>query len=251
MKTKIVFGLVAGMAMLFTACSESATDVVDETIIASDEVKSSEVAALLGDSCDFSAQLSDAEIDGLLLMREEEKFAHDVYVTLYEAYGIPVFNNISKSETAHTSAILHLIKGFGLTDPYIDGVGNYSNTAFADLYTQLTEQGNASLAEALKVGAFIEEYDIADLEELIESTENVTIKRVYGNLLRGSTFHLKAFTAVLNSMGESYTPTVISQEEYDEILGGNLDEEGDDDDGDSSGTFVPGTGNCDGTGPNA
>jgi hypothetical protein len=51
-------------------------------------------------------------------------------------------------------------------------------------------------------------------------------------------------------MGESYTPTVISQEEYDEILGGNLDEEGDDDDGDSSGTFVPGTGVCDGTGPN-
>lgn len=251
MKTKIVFGLMAGLAMLFNACSESATDVVDEEILASEEVKSSEVAALLGDSCDFSAELSDAEIEGLLLMREEEKFAHDVYVTFYEAYGIPVFNNISKSETAHTSAMLHVIEGFGLEDPYLEGVGNYSNPAFTELFAQLTEQGSAGLVEALKVGAFIEEYDIADLEELIESTENATIKRVYGNLLRGSTFHMKAFTAVLNSMGESYTPTVISQEEYDEILEGNSDDEADVDDGDSNGTFVPGTGECDGTGPNA
>lgn len=245
MKTKIVFGLVAVMALLLNACSESATDVADEEIMASEEVKSSEIATLLGDSCDFSAGLSDAEIEGLLLMREEEKFAHDVYVTLYATHGLPVFDNISKSETAHTSAILYLIDGFGLEDPYVEGVGNYTNAAFTDLYTQLTGQGNAGVIEALKVGAFIEEYDIADLEELIESTENETLKRVYGNLLRGSTFHLKAFSAVLNGMGESYTPIVISQEEYEEILSGNSDDEV----SDSSEPFVPGTGVCDGTGP--
>lgn len=246
MKTKIVFGLVAVMAMLFNACSESANDVVDEEILSSDEMKSSEMAVLLGDSCDFSMGLSDEETEGLLLMREEEKFAHDVYVTLFATHSLPVFDNISKSETAHTSAVLYLLDGFNLDDPYVEGVGNYSNTAFTDLYTQLTSQGNASVVEALKVGAFIEEYDIADLKELIEATENETLKRVYGNLLRGSTFHLKAFSAVLNGMGESYTPIVISQEEYDEILSGYWD----DDDSDSIGTFVPGTGVCDGTGPN-
>ncbi|WP_319482662.1 DUF2202 domain-containing protein [uncultured Draconibacterium sp.] len=246
MKTIRVFGLVAVMAMLFNACSESATDVADEEIMASEEVKSSEITALLGDSCNFSVVLNDEEIEGLLLMREEEKFAHDVYVTLYATHGLPVFNNISKSETAHTSAILYLINGFGLEDPYIEGVGNYTNETFKSLFAQLTGQGNGSVAEALKVGAFIEEYDIADLAELIESTENETLKRVYGNLLRGSTFHLRAFSAVLNGMGESYTPTVISQEEYGEILSGNSD----DDNSDNSSTFVPGTGVCDGIGPN-
>ncbi|WP_372647991.1 DUF2202 domain-containing protein [Draconibacterium sp.] len=245
MKTKIVFGLVAVMAMLFNACSESASDVVDEEILMSEEMKSSEMAALLGDSCNFSVGLNDDEIEGLLLMREEEKFAHDVYVTFYATHGLPVFNNISKSETAHTSAILYLINGFGLEDPYIEGVGNYTNETFTSLFAQLTGQGNGSVEEALKVGAFIEEYDIADLEELIESTENETLKRVYGNLLRGSTFHLRAFSAVLNGMGESYTPTVISQEEYGEILSGNSD----DDNSDNSSIFVPGTGVCDGTGP--
>ncbi|WP_320111337.1 DUF2202 domain-containing protein [Draconibacterium orientale] len=246
MKAKIVFWFLAGFAVLFTACSESTADMVEEEILAGDDVKSSEIAALLSDSCDFTNELSLEEIEGLLLMREEEKFAHDVYVTLYETHGLPVFDNISKSETAHTSAILYLIEGFGLKDPYVEGVGNYSNAAFTDLYTQLTGQGNAGVIEALKVGAFIEEYDIADLEELIEATENETIKRVYGNLLRGSIFHLRAFSAVLNGMGESYTPIVISQEEYDEILIENSD----DDESDSNDTFVPGTGDCDGTGPN-
>jgi hypothetical protein len=51
-------------------------------------------------------------------------------------------------------------------------------------------------------------------------------------------------------MGEDYTPTVLSVEEYNAIVNGDTDGTGDDDE-DSSGTFVPGTGVCDGTGPNA
>nr|WP_321353486.1 DUF2202 domain-containing protein [uncultured Draconibacterium sp.] len=247
MKTKIVFGLMAGLAMLFTACSESATDVIDEEIIAVNDVKSSEVAALLGDSCDFTGELSDADIEGLVWMREEEKFAHDVYVTLYEIHGIPVFNNISKSESAHTAAVLHLLSGFGIEDPAIEGVGNFSNEVFTNLYNQLTETGESSLVEALKVGALIEETDIADLAVLVDETQNETIKQVYSNLLRGSSFHLKAFTGILNQMDENYIPTVITQEEFDAIV----NEDDTDADGDDSGTFVPGTGECDGTGPNA
>jgi hypothetical protein len=41
---------------------------------------------------------------------------------------------------------------------------------------------------------------------------------VYGNLLRGSKFHLKAFTYALKVQGATYTPTVISVDEYNEIL---------------------------------
>lgn len=251
MKTKILFGLVAGLAMLFTSCSESVSDVIDDEIVAIEQEKSSEVTELLGDSCDFSTPLSQAEIEGILLMREEEKLAHDVYSTFYESYGMPVFNNISKSESVHTSAILHMINGFGLDDPYVEGTGNYSNEAFADLYVQLSEQGSAGLVEALKVGAFIEEYDIADLQELIDETENETIKRVYGNLLRGSTFHLKAFTGILTHMGKSYTPSIISQEEYEAIVNGDEADNETDDEDEGEDTFVPGTGECDGTGPNA
>jgi tRNA isopentenyl-2-thiomethyl-A-37 hydroxylase MiaE len=115
------------------------------------------------------------------------------------------------------------------------------------LYADLSSKGKASLIDALKVGAFIEEYDIADLERLIAATENETIKRVYGNLLRGSKFHIKAFTNVLKVYGETYTPTIISQEEYETILN---EETNKGDDNSTTGTVVSGTGTCDGTGPN-
>ena len=41
--------------------------------------------------------LSPAEQEGLLFMREEEKLARDVYITLYEKWNLRIFNNISQS----------------------------------------------------------------------------------------------------------------------------------------------------------
>jgi hypothetical protein len=152
-------------------------------------------------------------------MREEEKFAREVYLAMYAKYKFRTFSNIAKSENAHTSAVLYLIKGFGLTDPSPVAATEFSNPLFTDLYAQLTAKGSVSLVEALKVGAFIEEYDIADLQRHLAETENATVAKVYGNLLRGSKFHLKAFTYALKVQGATYTPTVISVDEYNKIIG--------------------------------
>jgi hypothetical protein len=208
---------VTGLTMLFTSCSETLNSLEDSADLASADVKSSEIAALCG-TCDFSGTLTEDEIAGLMEMREEEKLAREVYIAFYTKYNYRVFNNISKSENAHTSAVLYIMKGFGLTDPSPVGDTEFSNPLFTDLYAQLTEKGSVSLVEALKVGAFIEEYDIADLLRLLEETENETIKRVYGNLLAGSKNHLRAFTNSLSVLKETYTPTIISADEYLEIL---------------------------------
>lgn len=243
MKTRklVTILAVAGTALFFASCSDSAND-VDDVLTSAQGIKSTELLAAPGDSCDFTATLSEKEIEGILEMREEEKLAHDVYLTLYETHGHVVFSNIAKSEKAHTSAVLHLINGFGLIDPAYEEKGEFANELYATLYKDLTEKGNTGLAEALKTGAFIEEYDIADLQRLLEETENETITRVYGNLLRGSKNHIRAFTNALKRIGETYTPTVISQEEYESILNETTDDNGS--------NFTPGTGICDGTGPN-
>ena len=39
--------------------------------------------------------LSDAEAQGILYMREEEKVARDVYTALYETWGLTVFQAIA------------------------------------------------------------------------------------------------------------------------------------------------------------
>jgi len=219
MKTRklVLIMAVAGLTLAFASCSESINSLEDSIDLTAPDEKSSEIEALCG-TCDFSGTLSKDEIEGLMEMREEEKLAREVYLYLYDKWGSPVFSNIAKSENAHTSAVLYLINGFGLTDPTPEVNTEFNNQLFNELYAQLTEKGSESLVEALKTGAFIEEYDIADLRRLIGETQNENVKKVYGNLLRGSEFHLRAFTNVLKTQGASYEPTILTTEEYLDIL---------------------------------
>ena len=130
-------------------------------------------------------EISAEENKGLVYMREEEKLARDVYLTLNNKWNMRVFANISQSEQRHTDAIKILLDKYNLKDPVAnDSIGVFNNKTLAGLYSTLTKQGNSSLTEALKVGALIEEIDIIDLQkELDESVDNADIKYVYQNLL--------------------------------------------------------------------
>ena len=169
--------------------------------------------------------LSEDEADALLFMREEEKLAHDVYVTLYDQWGARVFTNIAASEQTHTDAVATLLDRYGLNDPTVGNtVGEFTDPALQTLYDDLVVQGSLSLADALKVGAAIEEIDILDLEERIAATDHADIQLVYERLLAGSSNHLRAFTSTLaRQTGESYTPQYMAQADYDAIIaaGGN------------------------------
>ncbi|MCP4143444.1 MAG: DUF2202 domain-containing protein [Chloroflexi bacterium] len=54
-------------------------------------------------------EISQAETDGLAFMREEEKLARDVYLTLYEQWELRPFSNIAESEQKHTDAVKNLL----------------------------------------------------------------------------------------------------------------------------------------------
>ena len=168
---------------------------------------------------DATAELTDAEIDGLILMREEEKLAHDVYVTLFDLWGLPVFENIAASETTHTEAVRDLLVAYGIDDPVTDDtIGVFTDPALDALYDDLVEQGSASLADALTVGLIIEDLDIFDLQNLLDETDNPDIERVYTSLLMGSENHMRAFMRQLDSQGGTYEANFLEQSEIDEIL---------------------------------
>ena len=163
------------------------------------------------------ATLSDEEIDGLLLMREEEKLAHDVYVTLYELWDLRVFDNISGAETVHIDSVLTLLDRYGIDDPGRENpAGVFENPAIQTLYDELTERGAESVVAALQVGAYIEELDIADLRARASEAEDIAL--VYGNLERGSRNHLRAFVRNLEQRGGTYAPTVLTAADFAEIV---------------------------------
>ncbi|MEZ4642827.1 MAG: DUF2202 domain-containing protein [Chloroflexota bacterium] len=169
-----------------------------------------------------SGDLDDTEAAALIFMREEEKLAHDVYVTLYETWGLAVFQNISASEQMHSDSILNLLNTYQLADPAAgNGVGVFTDPALQALYNQLVAQGTQTLSDALRVGAAIEEIDILDLDARLAQTDNADIIQVFQNLRSGSESHLRAFVTNLERQtGEIYVPQYLSQEMYDAIMAG-------------------------------
>ena len=166
-----------------------------------------------------SGELSAEESAALLYMREEEKLAHDVYVTLYAQWGLPLFQNISRSEQTHTDSIKALLDRYGLADPASSTVGVFTDPDLQALYTTLIAQGSQSLAEAIKVGAAIEEIDILDLQKDIAQVDNPDILQVFNNLLNGSYNHLRAFASTLTTQtGETYVPQYLTAEAYQAII---------------------------------
>jgi hypothetical protein len=163
--------------------------------------------------------LSADEVNSLNLMREEEKLARDVYTFLYSKWNLQIFVNIGESEQRHMDAVLQLLTKYNLPDPIGDNkAGEFSNTKLQELYNQLTAQGSTSLADALKVGATIEDLDIFDLETALTEINSQDIRTVYENLNRGSRNHLRAFYSNLVSRGEMYVPQYISQTAFDSIV---------------------------------
>jgi hypothetical protein len=165
--------------------------------------------------------LSATEAAGLVYMFEEEKLAHEVYVQLYEIWGLPVFQNIGSSELTHMSAIQNLLERYGLAVPDASQPGVFANAELQALYTSLVAQGSSSLGAAIKVGGAIEELDILDLQERLAQVDNPDIQQVYNSLVNGSSNHLSAFANMLTSQtGETYSPQMMTQEAYQTILAG-------------------------------
>lgn len=163
--------------------------------------------------------ISNDEELSLKKMREEEKLAHDVYITLYSKWNINIFTNIASSEQTHTYAVLAILNKYNLADPVgTNGVGVFNDSTLQVLYNQLITQGSASLLDAFKVGATIEDLDIYDLNSLNSVIDNQDIKYVYSNLNKGSRNHMRSFYSQIISSGGSYTAQYISQSELDSII---------------------------------
>lgn len=167
-----------------------------------------------------SPTINATEINLLKHMREEEKLARDVYINLYNLYGLNVFNNISKSEQMHMDNVLCLLEYYDIDDPASEIQGVYENATLQNLYDTLIIQGSISLTEALKVGATIEDVDIYDLMEFTEETTNSAIISIYDNLTCGSRNHMRAFIKQLSSNGITYTPQFITNDLYNSIISG-------------------------------
>lgn len=163
--------------------------------------------------------LTEAEVEMLKFMREEEKLAHDVYLELAVQYPkVHAFEMITNSESNHVDKVKYLLDHFGIEDPASDVPGEFVNVLFDSLYTALLDAGLESVKKALIVGATIEDLDIYDLEFFMEDANDALILKIFAYLECGSRNHLRSFISLLDKRGETYTPLYISEELFNAIL---------------------------------
>ena len=147
-----------------------------------------------------ATQLSETDAANIQYMRQEEKLARDVYLTLYEEWGAPIFANIGESEQQHMDALKNLIDLYQIEDPIADNsVGAFTDPDFTVLYEYYVDLGMPSLLDAFDVGVQIEQLDIADLDTRIAETTMRNVIRVFENLRAGSERHLAAFESHIDN----------------------------------------------------
>lgn len=179
-----------------------------------------------GNAIDYSQlqTLSADEAQTATYIREEEKLARDVYLTLDQTWKINPFATIAtQSEQKHMDSMQKLLSAVGLADPVLaNTVGAFTNTELALLYQSLTTQGAISASEGLKVGAYIEELDIQDLQQAIQQvqqgTNQTAVIQTYERLMCGSRNHLRSFVTALTQQGVSYNAQVLPSTTVNSIL---------------------------------
>ena len=131
--------------------------------------------------------LTPAMTEQLTRMREEEKLARDVYITLARTSGLQIFDRIAKAESQHMHAVSQLTGGALPANAGVElPVGNFVDPQFQALYGSLVASGNASPVAALTVGVRIEEMDIRDLQALLSQNPPQNIARVLEHLQQAS-----------------------------------------------------------------
>jgi hypothetical protein len=145
-----------------------------------------------------SLTLTSSQQATLAAMAEEEKLAHDVYVTLADRYDVAVFDRITAAESRHLAIMRDLLDAYGLDDPTAGrAAGSFATASVQELYDRLVAQGEQSLDAAYAVGRTVETTDIADLEAALaalpDGGNGSDVGAGYRALLAGSQHHLRAF----------------------------------------------------------
>jgi len=194
--------------------------------------------------------LDAGETTHLIFMREEEKLARDVYLTLASLYpDASTFSTIGmESEQTHTDTVRDMLAKYGIPDPnpdannLPDSIGVFTGADygwyFTEKYLALVDRGTLGLLDALYVGAFIEELDMLDIvgcpKVIVETdngieegqcgllyTDEPALQTMYTHLVDGSKDHLRAYVKNIETIigAGNYVAQVLTQAEVDAILG--------------------------------
>ena len=165
-----------------------------------------------------ASTLTQQQINDLKFIYEEEKLARDVYAVMYKKWNIQAFNNIGSTEQRHMDAVQQLADSVGILIDNNLPQGKFNDAKLQQAYNDLVAKGLQSPEQALKVGAYIEELDIDDLNKITTNDLPANFRQTYDWLNLGSRNHLRGFVQSMTNQSIQYQPQILSQSAYDAII---------------------------------
>ncbi len=152
------------------------------------------------------SELSNDTLETINYMLNEEKLAHDLYISLYELYPnlFQLQNIAERSETKHENLVSQLADKYGVENDSNLSVGEFGLSEINGLYDTLYDLGKNSAVDALKVGCMVEVTDINDLDTDIAIAQEdgaLDVLTVFTSLRDGSYNHYWAFNKALINQG--------------------------------------------------
>ena len=141
--------------------------------------------------------LNTREAETLVLMREDEKLARDVYRVLYMYWQQDTWLKAMQQRQARMNSIGLLLEQYDLPDPLPDNrPGSFPSPESGNLYTQLVARGRLSHVDAIDVGIEIEKIDITDLLAALHESHHETLDQAYRTMLDSSRQTLNEMSAL-------------------------------------------------------
>jgi hypothetical protein len=172
---------------------------------------------------DQSSQLSldHSTASQVQYLYDQEKLALDLNWVFHWMWDEPTFQSIGALERRHMDELHALLKVYGL-EPLLESKaeGGYGHDDHQQAWDQLLSRGSDSRLDAYLTVAYMEEWDITKIRDLISSTDEQSVINASTKLLTGAEQHLRTLVSRIKALGHDYEAQLLSQTDVNEICAG-------------------------------
>lgn len=168
---------------------------------------------------EVTSPLTADEIEFLYAIREDEKLAHDLYKAFSAKYptAAPI-SKIATAEASHVACIEAMLDYYEIAYPTLSANGVFEDPTRQARYNELVNK-SSTLVEAFSTMARVEDETIFAYQSVQGQIINVNISLVVANMIKASSNHLRATVRQVITLGGTYTPSFLTTEEFDAIIG--------------------------------
>jgi hypothetical protein len=154
-------------------------------------------------------------------LHDQEKLAMDLNWEFQWMWEESIFQTLGAMERRHMDELLTWMNARGLT-PLVTSRSEavYGDDDHLEAWDQLLSRGSASLLEAYRANAYMEEWDITEIRALMESTNEQSLVNVLERLLAGAEKHLQMLVSRIQGLGHVYQAQMLRQSDVDQICSG-------------------------------